>query len=213
MRSRVSPKLPIARAAMPMFSPSCGSTRITTGPANVTPDLVLSVPEPDISLHFLIQPLKSLNQAPRNLIQHLIDSPIRSPVRQYFSSNIIGLVMFSDVREEPQRAARGRPVARIPISDTVSTTTKANLQKRPESRLNGFGIWGGSDAPQMVVGDCRIDSHFGRRITRPSDANLRRHPDPGCAIQGRQGQHHERPALHPAECDDTDARSRRSRGS
>jgi hypothetical protein len=71
-----------------------------------------------------------LNQAPKNLIQHFIDSPIRSPVRQYFSSNIIGLVMFSDVREEPQRAARGRPVARIPISDTVSTTTKANLQKR-----------------------------------------------------------------------------------
>ncbi|HEY2212518.1 MAG TPA: hypothetical protein VGH62_13050 [Bradyrhizobium sp.] len=29
----------------------------------------------------------------------------------------------------------------------------------------------------MVVGDCRIDCHFGQRITRPSDANLRRHPD------------------------------------
>src|SRR6185437_11557231 len=41
-------KLPIARAAMPIFSPSCGSTRITTGPAKSKPDLVLSVPEPDI---------------------------------------------------------------------------------------------------------------------------------------------------------------------
>src|SRR3984885_3459901 len=71
MRSRVSAKLPIARAAMPMFSPSCGSTRITTGPANARPDLVLSVPEPDISLHFLIQSLKVLNQVPKNLIpQH-----------------------------------------------------------------------------------------------------------------------------------------------
>src|SRR5258708_23272851 len=55
MRSRESAKLPIARAAMPMFSPSCGSTRMTTGPASAAPDLVLSVPEPDISLHFLMQ--------------------------------------------------------------------------------------------------------------------------------------------------------------
>src|SRR4029077_942332 len=70
MRSRESAKLPIARAAMPMFSPSCGSTRMTTGPASVTPDLVLSVPEPDISLHFLIQGLKTLNQVPKDLIQH-----------------------------------------------------------------------------------------------------------------------------------------------
>src|ERR1019366_5417813 len=71
IRRRVSPKLPIARAAMPMFSPSCGSTRITIGPSRSMPDLVLSVPEPDISLHFLIQGLKILNQAPNNLIQRL----------------------------------------------------------------------------------------------------------------------------------------------
>src|SRR5437879_8619693 len=45
---RESAKLPIARAAMPIFSPSCGSTRITTGPVKSKPDLVLSVPEPDI---------------------------------------------------------------------------------------------------------------------------------------------------------------------
>ena len=34
-------------------------------------------------------------------------------------------------------------------------------------------------------------------MARASDANLRRHQDRGCALQGRQGQHHERPALHP----------------
>src|ERR1700692_153453 len=66
MRSRDRAKLPIASAAMPMFSPSCGSTRITTGPSSAKPDLVLSVPEPDISFHFLIQLLKILNQVPRN---------------------------------------------------------------------------------------------------------------------------------------------------
>src|SRR3981081_1075016 len=76
MRSRESAKLPIARAAIPMFSPSCGSTRITTGPASPHPVLVLSVPEPDISLHFLIQGLKVLNQAPKNLIQRLERRPL-----------------------------------------------------------------------------------------------------------------------------------------
>jgi len=33
------------------------------------------VPEPDISLHFLIQGLKILNQAPKNLIQRLTRAP------------------------------------------------------------------------------------------------------------------------------------------
>jgi hypothetical protein len=37
---------------------------MTMGPVSSTPDLVLSVPEPDISLRFLIQLLKQL-------IQHL----------------------------------------------------------------------------------------------------------------------------------------------
>src|SRR3984957_14973098 len=102
MRSCVTPKLPIARAAMPMFSPSCGSTRITTGPASVRPDLVLSVPEPDISLHFLIQGLKTLNQVPKDLIQHLSGGAIRLPVWQNFSSNIIGLVTHSHSWPKPQ---------------------------------------------------------------------------------------------------------------
>ena len=45
-RSRDSPKFAMARAAAPMFSPSCGSTRITTGPGCCTHRLVLSVPAP-----------------------------------------------------------------------------------------------------------------------------------------------------------------------
>ena len=65
----------------------------------------------------------------------------------------------------------------------------------------------------MVIGDCRSDSDSGRRRAGLSDADLRRHPDRGCALQGRQGQHHERPALHPAECDRADPRPRHSRGS
>src|SRR4030081_3873303 len=71
MRSRVNAKLPIARAAMPMFSPSCGSTRITMGPARATPDLVLSVPDPDISFHFLIQRRAALKTAGQRLAHRL----------------------------------------------------------------------------------------------------------------------------------------------
>src|SRR5262249_34120495 len=48
-RRRASPKFAIARAAAPMFSPSCGSTRITVGPAISVPFLVLSVPAPGIA--------------------------------------------------------------------------------------------------------------------------------------------------------------------
>jgi hypothetical protein len=42
--------------------------------------LVLSVPEPDISLHFLIQRLKILNQVPKKLIQRLSAGRLRLPV-------------------------------------------------------------------------------------------------------------------------------------
>src|SRR5215470_4165341 len=45
-RSRDSPKLAIARAVVPILSPSCGSTRITIGPGAATQVLVLSVPDP-----------------------------------------------------------------------------------------------------------------------------------------------------------------------
>src|SRR5437667_11121239 len=81
---RESAKLPIARAAMPIFSPSCGSTRITTGPARLMPDLVLSVPEPDISLHFLIQVLKILNQAS----EEPDSRPRLGPIFEYRSRSI-----------------------------------------------------------------------------------------------------------------------------
>jgi hypothetical protein len=36
----------MARAAVPMFWPSCGSTSTTAGPSIAVQDLVLSVPEP-----------------------------------------------------------------------------------------------------------------------------------------------------------------------
>src|SRR5437763_804255 len=48
-RSRVSPKFAMARAAVPMFSPSCGSTRTTIGPPTAGGVLVLSVPAPGMS--------------------------------------------------------------------------------------------------------------------------------------------------------------------
>src|SRR3569833_3673246 len=49
IRNCDSPKLAMARAAAPMFSPICGSTRITTGPGCSIQRLVLSVPAPGMA--------------------------------------------------------------------------------------------------------------------------------------------------------------------
>src|SRR5258708_34351296 len=74
-----------------------------TGPARSQRYLVLSVTEPDISLHLLIPVLKTLNQTPNNLIQRLNRRPLfRWPVRRNFSSNIIGLAPFFHTRSKPQ---------------------------------------------------------------------------------------------------------------
>ena len=48
-RSRDRPKFAMARAAAPIFSPSCGSTRMTIGPAVAAQSFVLSVPAPGIA--------------------------------------------------------------------------------------------------------------------------------------------------------------------
>src|SRR5271167_3172304 len=53
-RSRVSPKFAMARAAVPMFSPSCGSTRTTIGPATAIHSLVWSVPDPGIGAVYAV---------------------------------------------------------------------------------------------------------------------------------------------------------------
>src|SRR5580704_806988 len=47
-RSRERPKFAMARAAAPIFSPSCGSTRTTVGPGRSIQFFVLSVPAPGI---------------------------------------------------------------------------------------------------------------------------------------------------------------------
>jgi hypothetical protein len=88
------------------------------------------VPEPDISLHFLILGLKILNQVPNNLIQRLIRGSIGLRVRQLFSSKIIGLAPHFDVRAKLEAGQVAAPLARVPVSDTVAITIKANLQKQ-----------------------------------------------------------------------------------
>src|SRR5882757_9576421 len=103
---------------MPMFSPSCGSTRMTTGPARARPALVLSVP--DISLHFLIQRLKILNQLPKRLIQHLMQGPGTGsrpalPTGN-FAKEITGLAAFANPQSESQlRKAGTAPCARFTL--------------------------------------------------------------------------------------------------
>src|SRR5713226_6572045 len=140
IRKRVSPKLPIARAAMPMFSPSCGSTRTTTGPARSTPDLVLSVPDPDISLHFLTQRLKILDEASQNLTLYPPQAGrIRSPVREHFSSKITGLVMVPHFRPKPQMRFAAAACAHSDFGYGIN-----HSKNEPESRLQRRGSYGRS---------------------------------------------------------------------
>jgi len=60
------------------------------------------VPEPDISLHFLIQLLKILNQAPRELIQRLKRRPEAMAGLATFLKQYIGLGSFPDFRPQPK---------------------------------------------------------------------------------------------------------------
>jgi pimeloyl-ACP methyl ester carboxylesterase len=49
-------------------------------------------------------------------------------------------VTFSEFRSKPQHGPSQLRLARVRLSDTVSITTKANLQSKPKSRFNGSGI-------------------------------------------------------------------------
>jgi hypothetical protein len=71
-----------------------------------------------------------LNQVPNNLIQRLIHGSSRLPVRRLFSSEIIGLATYFDVRPKLEAGAPACLLARVPVSDTVAITIKANLQKQ-----------------------------------------------------------------------------------
>src|SRR4051812_38656166 len=139
MRSRVSPKLPIARAAMPMFSPSCGSTRITTGPASVTPDLVLSVPEPDISLSLSGSTSEGFERGFEEPPLTPLQPATGLPVRQNFSSQITELVARTNSPPKPPSGFGTTSLARIRLSDRLSITLKAN----PKARFKGDGKLGG----------------------------------------------------------------------
>src|SRR3981189_256862 len=91
---RESAKFPIARAAMPIFSPSCGSTRITTGPAKSKPDLVLSVPDRDILSSLSDSATEGFDSTRQGrVIQNLMIPPL-SQDRAEFSSQLAGLVAF-----------------------------------------------------------------------------------------------------------------------
>src|SRR5882672_11190619 len=129
---------------MPMFSPSCGSTRTTTGPARSTPDLVLSVPDPDISLHFLIRRLKIPNQVPKNLIRHPSAGRISIACPVAFLKQNNGLVKPSRSRSKPQEVVARWRLARVRLSDTVTNHNQNEPVNEPKSRLNGSGQPAGS---------------------------------------------------------------------
>ncbi|MGB9118486.1 hypothetical protein [Bradyrhizobium sp.] len=79
----------------------------------------MSVPEPDISLHFPIkaQGFESISEESDSTPQAI--EPLRLPVRQNFSSNLIGLVIFS---------VRGAKVAAIKVIGTGQGPSWAGME-------------------------------------------------------------------------------------
>src|SRR5664280_28544 len=113
---------------------------------------------------------------------------------------------LSAITESSSEASTGSckpPLAPALVSHTVSITTKTNLQNEPAEQtcrtnlkagLTARDTAGGFRAQQMVLGDCRIDSHSGRRIAGAFHANLRRYQDRGSELQRRYGRHHQHAA-------------------
>jgi hypothetical protein len=103
----------------------------------------LSVPEPDISLHFLIQRLKILNQAPNKLIQRLTGDLFRLPVQQHFSRTRIGLVVFSNSRAKSQaKLDRLAVLGVLAFRVRYQPQPKRTCKNEPESRFTAKGTRG-----------------------------------------------------------------------
>jgi hypothetical protein len=71
-----------------------------------------------------------LNQAPNNLIQPLAASPLRWAATWQFSSKIIALAPSLNLRAKSQQGLASVGLLRAQVSDTVSITTKTNLQNK-----------------------------------------------------------------------------------
>ena len=103
------------------------------------PDLVLSVPEPDISLHFL-SGLKTDFRTVDSTPEAVAD--IRGPYRKHFSNNLTDLEMLPEFRSKPSNAAR-LVAARIryasitnktkPKADSMTAGTECRRPSRPFS--------------------------------------------------------------------------------
>jgi hypothetical protein len=105
------------------------------------------VPEPDISLHFLIQPLKVLNQVLKNLIQRLIYRlySIACPAEFLKQYNRVRHVSESSIKTS--NAPSQRRLRAFGLRIGYQPQPKRTYKNQPESRLNGSGIWGGCHAP------------------------------------------------------------------
>jgi hypothetical protein len=106
------------------------------------------VPDPDISFRFLMQQLRILNRAAKNLAQRLGAAPFRLPVGKNFSSKNNGVSDFFRTLDQnlnpdlwSHACARSR-FGYIPSS----ITPQANLQNEPENRFQRLGAGGGLHA-------------------------------------------------------------------
>src|ERR1700751_586299 len=106
------PQFIIARAAVPMFSPSCGSTRMIAGPPEVH-DRLRSVPAisfPTGGRWLDLLEWKSVNLCPSRGAVRLIFE--QDPFRKKLASNLIGV-------HEAALLARLRPLLNFPFDGRI----------------------------------------------------------------------------------------------
>src|ERR1700728_5073173 len=98
----------MARAAAPIFSPSCGSTRITTGPGVSTQRLVLSVPAPGMQC-------SSADKCPKQAAPAQAGRLRQAVVRQRLSRRLLTRLLPAEC--ECYRARAELPSVEFPVGD------------------------------------------------------------------------------------------------
>src|ERR1044071_5757686 len=101
-RRSSSPQFSIARAAVPIFSPSCGSTRMIAGPPPVMPPRLLSVPAISTDRSDRGRPGRHFVSAgrarrPRSICQSSFPAPGGGAVGLVFQDDALGEKIGADI--------------------------------------------------------------------------------------------------------------------
>ncbi len=168
-RSRDRPKFAMARAAAPMFSPSCGSTRITTGAGPLVQSLVLSVPAPGMQCSSAANALKA----------QPLPKPAACVKRQRTAAPISRLLTrLLPADRGCYRARAELPSVEFPVGDVrAENNSFEGPREKPFHRARRWSVSGRpKQARRPEVQACQISKSCGQRSMKPR----RSRPIPCC---------------------------------